>query len=740
MVSSYSPPGTVLTICSDPSLDYAFLGMQTGEVLAYDMDRGAMAPLRIPSFWKEKDPRAKVTPVMSLALHPRDIGSLLIGYAEGAVIYSFKQNAAVKFFQYELPRGAPGGDADPGYMNVIRHPRLTHAVWHPTGTFILTGHEDGSLVFWDSKDGRVVMARTLTDTNIDKPTGARSGAMQQQGNMAMKEPLFRIAWCPNQDPEDTAIIVSGGASSTSPAKGLTLFEMGRTPVYATSSWQIFSQYFESPKRQRMLPTPPNTEVIDFCLIPRSSPHFAGTHDPVAILALLASGEIVSMSFPSGYPISPTNQLHISLTFVHPFLTSINMAPIERGRWLGMIEKRTIGPLILQGGAPAPRPVKRFESRNIVITAHADGVVRLWDAGHGDDIENESVIQVDVGKAVGQPHGIEITKTSLSGVNGELAAGTASGEIAVFRWGHNKNAGREPSDGTANSRGLSDISSRVEASLSDGLLPFILLNTEKGPVTALKLSDIGFFACATKGGQLSVVDLRGPAVIFDAGVQEFATQEKRGFRRHSSQAGATGDWVTSIEFSIMTLDGDNYSSILVHAGTAHGILATFKILPDSSGRHSVQLSGVAGLDDSIIRMIPLEAESGQSAHASQHAYAGLRNGLRVNGILLAVTHSGARLFKPANGRGASKSWDGYRCESAGVCRVEDQCALVTLGSDGQARALSIPGLHQIATASLSKYMDPRRLSDAIVTTSGDVLGWTGPAETALVNVFGKDLVL
>ncbi|KAI1019531.1 hypothetical protein LB505_000380 [Fusarium chuoi] len=36
------------------------------------------------------------------------------------------------------------------------------------------------------------------------------------------------------------------------------------------------------------------------------------------MVLLSSGELITLSFPSGYPISPTNQLHPSVSFVHPF--------------------------------------------------------------------------------------------------------------------------------------------------------------------------------------------------------------------------------------------------------------------------------------------------------------------------------------------------------------------------------------------------------------------------------------
>ena len=36
------------------------------------------------------------------------------------------------------------------------------------------------------------------------------------------------------------------------------------------------------------------------------------------------------------------------------------------------------------------------------------------------------------------------------------------------------------------------------------------------------------------------------------------------------------------------------------------------------------------------------------------------------------------------------------------------------------------------------MDRRRFSDALITTHGDIIGWTGPAELVFVNVLGSGL--
>ncbi|KAK4990652.1 Lethal(2) giant larvae sro7 [Elasticomyces elasticus] len=734
-ISSHSPPGVVTSLATDPTLDYALLGMQN--------DRENLVPFKIPNLWTQVHGRARVIPVIVLAFHPRDIGTLLIGYHEGAVIYSFKQNKAIKYFQYELPRGAPGGDADPTSMNIVRRPKLTQAVWHPTGTFVLTGHEDGSLVVWDVKDGRIVMARTLQDTNINQPSVNPTALGASQTTFSVREPLFRIAWCANQDPDDTGILIAGGAPTNQPTKGLTFFEMGRTPNYATASWQVLSEHFESPRRQRILPTPPNAEVVDFCLIPRTSPHFAGACDPIAILALLSSGEVITLSFPSGLPISPTNQLHVSMTFVHPFIKRFTLSPIERTRWLGMTETRAQGPPILKGGTESAHPLRRYETRNIVQTAHADGTVRLWDAGHGDELENEKVLQVDVARAVGRLENVQVTQMSLAGASGEFATGLHTGEVVIFRWGHNRNAGKDPGLTSANkAQCLTNIADRADPSLTEGLCPFTLLDQQNGPVTALKLSDVGFVAAGFEGGSISVIDLRGPAVIYTTSVQELASNDKRGSLKRSNNHGTnTAEHATVIEFSVMGLDGEDYSSILLHIGTNLGHLLTFKIVPEASGRYIVQFAASALLDDRVLYITPLRADSGHPAYASQSAVGNLRNGNKTNGIVLAVTQTGIRIFKPANVKGAHKSFDGSPCHSAALVRYQNQgYALVGLFGDGYTRAYSIPAMKEIGSATVNRVLDIKRVGDAVITPTGNILGWTGPSEMALLTVWGKGEML
>ena len=634
-LASYAPPGVVTSLVTDPMLDWALIGLQSGDVIAYDLDREKLAPLRLPNFWRERNPRSRLLSIVSMQLHPRDIGQLLIGYTEGAVIYSFKQNKPIKYFQYEVPAGAPGGDADPLAAEKVRKPRLTQVFWHPTGTFVGTAYDDASMVFWDPKDGRIVMARTLTDTHIDKPGKQSTSFGNTPGTFALKEPFARIAWCCKENPDDTGIIIAGGVPTTLPEKGMTFLELGPTPVYATSTWPILTDHFEA-KRQHILPTPPGAEIVDFCLIPRSSPHFAGAQDPIAIIALLTSGELVTLSFPSGHPISPTNQLHPSVSFVHPFVISIAVAEVDRGRWLGMTENRQQGPQLLRGGAESTKPLRRYEARNILLMAHGDGTVRIWDAGHADELENSNTLQVDIARALDRFDDVNITSMSMGGQTGELGVGTASGEVVIYRWGGNKLFGREaPQPTETRQGGITEISTRAEPSLKEGLQPFVLYDMAQGPITALKMSDVGFVGIGSENGVLSIIDLRGPAIIFNASMSEFIKPEKRGsfVKKGSSQPSGRLDWPVVIEFGVMTLEGDSYSSIACFVGTNIGKVATFKILPQQSGGYTAQYAGVTALADKIVSITPIVANTGKLASATGATVAALRTGQQTQGSLV-----------------------------------------------------------------------------------------------------------
>ena len=205
---------------------------------------------------------------------------------------------------------------------------------------------------------------------------------------------------------------------------------------------------------------------------------------------------------------------------------------------------------------------KFANRNVIQTAHADGTIRVWDTGHGDEIENEDVLQVDVARALGRYRDIDVTMMSMAGATGELAVGLRTGEVAIFRWGKNRDFGRDIPHKETKGFGLETIIDRAEPTVKEGLLPLTLHDPQQGPVTALKMSDVGFVSAGFKGGSITVIDLRGPAVIYEASVSDFGSSSgKHGsFRRSSnSQNQAKPEWSTSLEFGVMMLDGDGKSN-------------------------------------------------------------------------------------------------------------------------------------------------------------------------------------
>ena len=89
---------------------------------------------------------------------------------------------------------------------------------------------------------------------------------------------------------------------------------------------------------------------------------------------------------------------------------------------------------------------------------------------------------------------------------------------------------------------------------------------------------------------------------------------------------------AIEFGVMTLEGDNYSSIACFVGTNQGKVATFKLLPTGEG-YSVKLAGVTSLNDKVIAICPINADNGHAAAATGAVVASLREGRQVNGVLV-----------------------------------------------------------------------------------------------------------
>ncbi|KAF3926346.1 hypothetical protein AA313_de0202101 [Arthrobotrys entomopaga] len=759
--NSWSPPGAITAVLSDPASDFIFIGLQNGEVVAFDLDRDRVAPFSVPNIWRQNNPTVISAPVVSLALHPRDLGTLLIGYSEGAVVYSIKQAKAVSTIHLEIPIGAPGADVDPLIIQTVRHPKLTNAIFSPNGNFILTTHQDGCIAFFSTSDGRFLTARTVQDGDIHLPVPP-----SVVDELTTKNPIYKVAWCCTKNIDETTLLIAGGNNSNMPAKGISLIEFGPSPNFKTSQWKQIVDHLSAPKRQRFLPVLKTTDVVDFCLIPRTSPYFAGGHDVAAAILLFSDGDIATMRLPDGSPISPASMMHVNLNLIQPRPLHLDMFKINRARWLIMHVTRDKPEPFFKGGVEAKHMSHRNLDRNIAYTIHHDAIIRIWDVGHNDEIDQKDAIEVDVSAIVTKPN-IRITAVSASTATGETAVGLESGEVVMYRWCKNKNyhslGGPTSPPGTpgygasaaaakAASEPLRDISDKADPSVSEGLLPSFIYESGAGAVKSLAVSDVGFLAVGYEDGSISVIDLRGPTVITNIPLNTVTkdssshgkkagkeSKRKSIFKKGGADEGPEElDFAQKMAFSVMTLHGDEYSSICLHIGTSLKNVVTFKILPDGV-HYAVSPAGVYQLEDNAIELIPVNVETGASAGATGPAVAGLREGRFVKGMLVCVMKSGARIITPPDQKLSSKSWDDV-CISASVVEADNKgVVLACVMNTGKIKLFSLPALKDLDNSSTAGNLPPQidrtRLSECRISREGYITGWTGLTEIGLFYMWG-----
>ena len=104
--------------------------------------------------------------------------------------------------------------------------------------------------------------------------------------------------------------------------------------------------------------------------------------------------------------------------------------------------------------------------------------------------------------------------------------------------------------------MKSIKETAEPDLKEGLVPFTLFRGKGFRVTSVCQSDIGFTVFGFEDGNVSIVDLRGPAVILEANLMGYAKPGKRlSVRRSASNQTSKSEWPSAIEFAVMSLEGD-----------------------------------------------------------------------------------------------------------------------------------------------------------------------------------------
>ncbi|KAF9573702.1 hypothetical protein EC968_008218 [Mortierella alpina] len=343
--------------------NWLFHGLRDGTVDVFDVYRGQAVPYRIPNIIPEGP---KHSLVVSIKTHPKDNNQLLIAYNTGIALWNLKTKSVIHSYIYEIPPGAMGGlVASEGMfgVNESRYPYVTVIAWRPDGLGFVSGYDDGCFVFWDVRQERPILARTIHEVQVNVP-GIRPVFERTTSQFV---PIYQLSWCLHSNLEDTTLIVAGGTSSLD-MYGLHLFDY---PAKAD---------YRSPKRHQTLSM--ECDILDFVVLPRNSPWYNGALDPVSILVLTNRGGVKSFAFNPPHTIQA---IPSCLSMVEPRLILSKVygqLPQEiYDRLVHGHESReglSISPRIpLRGLQLAPVDEARL-CRDIMVTAHKDCSIRFWE--------------------------------------------------------------------------------------------------------------------------------------------------------------------------------------------------------------------------------------------------------------------------------------------------------------------------------------------------------------------------
>lgn len=767
ILGTYLAPNAVTSVETDPSLDWLVLGLANGSLVYYDIDRLHLTPMRTDNLQKVVMPKQKMSPVLAIQWHPRDIGTILVTYSHCAIQYLIALGGIKNTFVYSLTpdcRGfATSNNFETGGKKKLFGsakevtPRMTEALYHPNGLHIVTVHTDGSLVFWDCNDGTLLEARSIQQRNLQKK--GDSVSWEEPANITAK-------WVTGQDPELTQLIVCGALSSSPDVANV--LEFGYTLKYTLTSHEKQGDFYAKPvegerrisiRFNRRSQEKGGLEFIRLILpvSADSQPYFSGGHNPDALILLSNFGALYYVSYQKqdSRPLLPP-----SLLLVAPPSTYSTVISVKRIEWFGVIpaskSQSVSNTHVVSGGAPVnrhyPRRLGTMENFvDVLVSGHEDGSIRFVDVTDGDHQGQTQEMEINLKSTLF--NGMESSSFRVRAVSPsfeckQVAVGLANGNVAICKFA--KSTGTlSPTPPKADyldcpvlhddgSAAIVDMSQKVGGHFQQPtFIPAYLLKLDnKDVITCLQICHAGFIAVGYKSGRLIVCDIvRGPGIMLNL---DSITQHL------PSVSGEC--YVTSIEFTIMEYGQEGFSSLLMLVGTsAGGNFLVFKLVPQRNGAFAAVFADKTlglnykpadGLGETGIDLIiPINSATGESAVATMENFQRLAQNILVPGLILCVSKRDLRTLKLPKQKLAHKVVD-ESCFCSGVIQLREKGAvLATITQSGFVKLFSLPSLSDVGDIKISSLILPKLQSGlsteagykSCISSSGNIFSWLSATE-------------
>ncbi|KIO20138.1 hypothetical protein M407DRAFT_11057 [Tulasnella calospora MUT 4182] len=606
--SSFAIPENVTVLSTSPLHSHAFIALQSGEIMTFDVDRLCPSPYVIPNAWLEHQEvlnrtseaiEHRVPTVMDIVPHPRDLNLLFIAYDGEQYWLNVRVGCSRGSLQAASSYGIywwwgiPGRSAYPYerewnqaalltlFQDLFteRYPPATSLSVHPSGHIISVGHLDGCISFWAVEDDdRPLAVRTLSepfsfiDVNVpdpmaliddlnDEDASSESPPRRQQ----QREPIFRLAWSGFPDFPPPKDPLYGAFAST------TLTILGGT----TASDQQGVTVLNFPGL--VLPTPDMTAGP-------MSPSFS-TRDISSCQIMVFQEREVFGRLVSGFV---NNQ------------NSEPMAETNSGRWIEGLRGGSGWSDFSGENAPDAR-LSKFDRHRMMIVSHSDLTVRFYDISSQLLLSTEPLrfefpqvlphLTLELARIIPllpPVDTLEIQSVHLASISAECAVVLSTGHVAIWRLrepGSPSQTYNIPSEDSEVFVPLDPFVRRSERYVSS-FQPFCLIRppeTEADTsveVTASALSDVGFLAVAYRGNSLAVFDLRFPKVTL-----------------RTSRLPKSGDKdklgpVTTLTWSFCGLGSDAHPRLRLIASHQHGItrVITLHVSPNSKDWEVVSEAG------------------------------------------------------------------------------------------------------------------------------------------------------